>query len=380
MGSIDAARRAAAAVLVAACCGMATAQSPGALAPEEVAARNAAAGFMISRLATLAMLRDECEPLLGQGPDGARAIAYGWWERNRADLEVAYVWTDRHLQELRRGDAARYQEAARGVGTGTAAVVGSNAAQLFRGALPTAQSCRSALDLFAPPKLDLQQLGTGPERFAEFIRTLQRIRAEPGYAVPPHVKLDPERSLHYEMSASVQAAQAAAARGDAQGVRAAYGSMAERGDARAAYQLGAMHLRGEIVEKDDRQAYLWFHRAWLMRESEGMNALGVMHRDGRAVPANARIALALFQLAAAQARDPRAKALAERNLVALARRMPAAQQDAAACMTLRQIAEAVRQPLPAAERGASTLVDTNLDLRLGEFLPAFGGLPISCPR
>ncbi|QJW85387.1 hypothetical protein HK414_24495 [Ramlibacter terrae] len=49
-------------------------------------------------------------------------------------------------------------------------------------------------------------------------------------------------------------------------------------------------------------------------------------------------------------------------------------------MTLRQIATAVQLPLPVAERGGSGLVDANPDQRLGEFLPAFGGLPPACPR
>ncbi|QJW85386.1 sel1 repeat family protein [Ramlibacter terrae] len=304
-----------AASLAGACCGLAIAQAPAAPSAEEVAARNAAAGFMISSLATLAMLRDECESLLGEGADGARSIAFGWWSRNRADIEVAYVWTDRYLQAVRRADPPRYQDAARAVGTDTAEAVARNATQLFRGKLPDAASCRAALDLYAAPTLDVQRLGTNPglERFAEYGRTLQRIRAEPGYAVPPHVTLNAERSLHYEMSASVLVAQAAVARRDAAAAREAYGSMAERGDARAAYELGTLYMRGEVLEKDDGQAYRWFHRAWLLRESEAINALGVMQRDGRAGPPNARLALALFQLASARAKDPRAKALAERT-------------------------------------------------------------------
>jgi hypothetical protein len=380
MRSIKPMARAVSGWLLAACCGAALAQAP-VPTPAEVGARNAAAGFVVSSLATLGMLRDECEPLLGEGPQGAPAIARGWWDRNRPAIEAAYVWTDRYLQALRRSDGHKYLQVGRDLGTNTAEVVRRNAAGFFRQQLPTADSCRAALALFAKPELDLLQQGDNPgrESFAEFGRTLQRIRSEPGYTVPPHIRLDPERSLHFGLAASLQAAQAATRRGDAEAVRKAYAQMAQRGDAKAAYQLGAMHLRGDLVEQDDQQAYRWFHQAWLLRDPEGINALGVLHRDGRAGPANPKLALALFQLAAAQAADPQSRSRAQRNLNALGAKLGRADRHAVACMTLREIAEGVEQPLPPSARSSGQSTDPDQGRRLGDFLPGItGGIPIHC--
>ncbi|HEY8356839.1 MAG TPA: hypothetical protein VIL30_05190 [Ramlibacter sp.] len=366
MGSMKAPRRALAALLLAGGCSLA-----GAQAPSEVTARNAAAGHVLSSLATLAMLRDECEPLL-PGADGALATAQGWWERNRADIEVAYVWTDRYLQAVRSTDATHYQELARSVGTHTNEVVRRNAAAFFGGQLPTADTCRAALQRFTAAA------GTD-DPFAEAVRTLARVRQEPGYAVPAHVTLDPARSLRFGLSASLLAAQAAVERRDADGVRKAYAWMTRRGDARAAYQLATMHTRGEVVKKDDQEAYLWFHKAWMLREPEGANALGVMHRDGRWVAANSRLALALFQLATVQAREPAAKARAERNLRQLAAKMSPEDRQATACMTLKDLADGVERPLPLAERASATIFDPEQGRRLGDFMPQVsGGVPFFC--
>lgn len=364
--------------LLAACCGAAGAQG---LAPAEVEARNAAAGFMFSSLATLGMLREECEGLTGPGPEGAAAIARGWWERNQPEIEAAYVWTDRYLDALRRNDPAAHQKVSRALGDGTADAVQRNAAQLFRGQLPTAASCAETLRLYATPQQDVRQLGqaTGQEKFAAFAQALQRIRAEPGYQLPAHLRLDPERSLRYGLVASLQAAQAALQRRDAPAVQAAYESLAARGDAKAAQSLGAMYLRGDLVPRNDAQAYRWFYKAWLLRDAEGVNALGVMHRDGRAGPADARLALALFQLAQMQATEPRTRTRAQRNLQALAATLTPAQRTATACLTLNEVAAAVERPLPEGERGSSKLFDPDGHKRLGDVWPAMtGGIPLFC--
>jgi TPR repeat protein len=138
-------------------------------------------------------------------------------------------------------------------------------------------------------------------------------------------------------------------------------------------------MNGDVLDKDDRQAYRWLHRAWLLREAEAVNALGVLHRDGRAGRPNAKLALALFQLAAVQATDPQSKARANRNLITLAGKLPLAERRAVACMTVREIADAIEQPMPLADRHSARLSDPRENRRLAELLPQIsGGKPVAC--
>lgn len=374
MPTMKATVRALAACLLAAGCGAGFAQ---ALTPAEVEARNAAAGFAISSLATLGMLRDECETLTGDGPDGAAAIARAWWDRNQDDLAAAYAWTDHYLSALRQKDEALWRKTGRDFHAGTSSAVRDNARLFFRGQLPTAATCAAALQMFREPAA-----GTPPppghERFAQASATLRRIRADAGYRVPPGLQMDAERHLHRGLSASLETAQDALRRRDAQGARVAFESMAARGDAKAAQALGAMYMEGDLLARDDLQAYRWFYRAWLLRDAEGLNALGVLRRDGRVGTADPKLALALFQLAAAQAPEGPSRKRAERNRDALAGKMPLRDRDATACMSLRQIADAVEAPLPAGERGSSQLFSPNQTRRLGESLPGASPVPLPC--
>ncbi|WOO82405.1 Protein sel-1 1 [Vanrija pseudolonga] len=66
----------------------------------------------------------------------------------------------------------------------------------------------------------------------------------------------------------------------------------------AASYLGRMALRGEGMPKDYVLARLWYNRAAQLGDREAYNALGVIHRDGLGVKANADTALAYFKTAA----------------------------------------------------------------------------------
>jgi hypothetical protein len=110
----------------------------------------------------------------------------------------------------------------------------------FRLERPTAERCRYALQTFVAPQLDFQALAQNPgfERFAEFPRTPQAIRSEPGYRVNAALDLDPD---HISGRA-----------------------------------LGLMYLNGEATPRDAAQAYRWFYAAW----SLGGAGDGVVGRKG----------------------------------------------------------------------------------------------------
>lgn len=351
----------------------------------EIDARNAAAGYVLARVATLGMLRDECEPLLGAGDDGAAAVARGWWERNLPDIEAAYAWGDRYLALVRRASEVGHQRALRQLSADAATLVRNNALLLFGRERPDAASCRAALQPYAGSHGDLRQLAAEPgkEQLAGLLRSLAAVRAEPGYLPPARLRQDPDAYLHHALVASKEAAQAAIERGDAEGARAILEDMAGRGDAKAAQTLGGMYLEGGLLPRDEAQAYRWFHRAWMLRDPEGLNALGVMHRDGRGVPANPQLALALFHLARLQAQEPAARERVAQNLQRLGRRLTPAQRGAAACLTLRQIADAVERPLAAPGEAKPArdrfFIAPGYESRLGEAAPlAREGRPLAC--
>ena len=127
-------------------------------------------------------------------------------------------------------------------------------------------------------------LNPGYEQFAEFPATLARIRAEPGFAVPPHLKFGMEKRGQFLSGvgnlASLDAAEAARERGDGPARIAIFKGLAERGDGNAATQVGIIYLTGQQVAKDDGSAYRWFYAAWSQSNMDGLNALGVMNRDG----------------------------------------------------------------------------------------------------
>lgn len=322
------------------------------LSPEEIEKRDAAAGFVLPRHATLSMLVEECERIVPAGiEDNPKTVRQGWWQRNRQDVEAAATWIDKRLSALQAQHQAEYERFSQLVASRTAGNVRQYAQMYFRRQLPTAETCVAALKPYAAPQLDIQNIAKnqGYERFDEIADTLRRIRDETGYRVPAHLRLAPEVQPRIGLMASLEAAQAATERRDGEGARRIYELMADRGDARAAQTVGLLLLRGDLVSRDDTQAYLWFFRAWRMGDPEALNAMGTMHRDGKAVPANAPLALALFHVAASQP-NAIARSRAEANARVLGAKMTPEQRQVAACMTFDEIAAETEKPVPMQQR------------------------------
>lgn len=86
-------------------------------------------------------------------------------------------------------------------------------------------------------------------------------------------------------------------------------SLAEAGDAQAAYLLGLHHASGEGAVRDDSEAALWFRRAADAALPEAQYNLAVMYASGRGVPRDPVQAARWFRLAAMQAHAPAQHAL-----------------------------------------------------------------------
>lgn len=70
--------------------------------------------------------------------------------------------------------------------------------------------------------------------------------------------------------------------------------LASDGDDRAMLQLGIYFHRGTGVRQDYGIAMDWFLRAFSQENADAFVNLGVMHRDGQAVPPNKKIAFCVF--------------------------------------------------------------------------------------
>ena len=72
------------------------------------------------------------------------------------------------------------------------------------------------------------------------------------------------------------------------------------GNTKAQIELGLLFLRGEIVEKDEFNSYLWFKRAAENGDVEGQYNLGVCYAKGTGVEQNREKALEWYETAANQ--------------------------------------------------------------------------------
>lgn len=72
-----------------------------------------------------------------------------------------------------------------------------------------------------------------------------------------------------------------------------YTAHAERGNPVAMQTLGLKYYKGEGVPQDYCTAMDWFVKA-VDRNADALNALGVMHRDGKCAPVNRKIAYDVF--------------------------------------------------------------------------------------
>jgi uncharacterized protein len=76
--------------------------------------------------------------------------------------------------------------------------------------------------------------------------------------------------------------------------------LAERGDADAAYRLGALFYRGEGTSRDYREALKWFGLAAEQGHAGARSSLGSMYYEGTGVARNTGESFRWFRLAAGQ--------------------------------------------------------------------------------
>jgi TPR repeat protein len=341
------------------------------LSAAEIEMRNAAAAFATSREGSLFLLMGECGHLMINSHATMEATAKAWFDRNKPEMEAAYVWLDQYLSYLKSTDVTAFQRASNELARAQGASMLQNARAFFARKVPDIESCERAAKTFAVPQLDMKSIGLNPgyERFSEFSQTFARIRAEPSFSVPQHLKFGFDKAAQQLAGvgnmASLDAAEAAQERGDGLGRMEVFKGMADRGNGQAAQSIGVMLLNGQQVEKNAVEAYRWFYAAWSLSEMEGLNAMGVMNRDGLGVPANLMLAQSAFYLAKAAARNRAAFDRASSNLVRLEKQISAEEKGQIACMSLSELDDALRAPirtLPLVVKGKSI---ANSERRLG---------------
>ncbi len=124
--------------------------------------------------------------------------------------------------------------------------------------------------------------------------------------------------------ADFNAGVAAYNRGDYAAAFAEFTALAERGQAKAQFNLGFMYEKGLGAPADDGEAMKWYRKAAEQGHAGAQNNLGVMYETGKGVPQDYVEAYFWYSLAAAQDND-----LAVPNLDNLTRLMTAAQREAA---------------------------------------------------
>lgn len=333
----------------------------------EIEKRNAATAFVLGREISLVLVIGECKHVLASSPTSIDAIAKGWFERNKLDLEAAHVWLDQYLSCLKSTDTASHTRASNEFLRSQGNTTIQNSRVFFARKMPDTASCEKAATTFATPLLDFKNMASnlGFERFAEFPETLLRFRSEQNYVIPPHLKLGFD-SVNQKLNgvsnlASLDAAEAAKEKGDGQTRMAIFKGLAERGDGQAAQQVGIMNLNGQQIDKNPIEAYRWFYAAWSLSEMEGLNALGVMLRDGLGVPVNPVLALSSFYLAKAGARSRATFDRALGNLDKMAGQGGIETLALIACTRLSALDDALRGPIRA-------------------LAPVLNGKPISSPE
>ena len=332
------------------------------LSAAEIEKRNAAAAFAISREVGVFTLLGECGQLMNSSNLSMQMVPSGWFDRNKLELEAAYVWLDQYLSYLKGVNPIAFNQASTALVGAAGYSALQNARVFFSRKIPDFSSCEKAARTYTIPQLDFKSMALNPgyEQFLEFPQTLIRIRSEPNFSVPSHLKfgLDSQNQKLAGIGniASLDAAEAAKERGDGPGRVAAFKNMAQRGDGQAAHQIGVIYLNGNQVDKNYVEAYRWFYAAWALSEMEGLNALGVMHRDGLWVPVNTTLAQSAFYLAKAAARNQAAFDRALNNIDQLAGRISSDVKTQIACTTLTDLDNSLREPInmmPAVAPGKS---------------------------
>ena len=95
--------------------------------------------------------------------------------------------------------------------------------------------------------------------------------------------------------------------------------LAERGNAKAQFNLGVMYRIGEGVPQDDAEAARWYSKAAEQGDANAQNNLGVMYRIGLGVPLDYAHAHMWFNLAASKfpPGENRDRAARNRDMIAI---------------------------------------------------------------
>jgi hypothetical protein len=337
----------------------------------EIEKRNAAVSFVLVREGSLYTLLGECSHLMALSNLTVEAIAKGWFDRNKPELEAAYVWLDQYMLYLKTNDPAKFQLASTELASVQGNSILQNARVFFGRQVPNLVSCERAAKTYSISQTDFKNMALNPgyEQFAEFPETLARIRAVPNFSVPQHLKFGFDSAKQNLVGvgniASLDAAEAARERGDGPGRVAVFKGLAERGDGMAAQQIGLMYLNGQQVQKNAVEAYRWFYAAWSLSEMEGLNALGVMNRDGLGVPVNLLLAQSAFYLAKAGARSQPAFDRALNNSDRLADQISPEAKTQMSCTSLTSIDAELKRPIQSLQPFVKPRGITSPERRLG---------------
>ena len=317
-----------------------------ALAPAEIERRNAAATFVQTQELTLQMLRAECGTLMPTESARVDSIARTWFDRNKGDIVSTRVWLDQYLAHAKTISAEQYQRESGALLKTLSSGIIANAKTHFHRQPPSAEGCANALRAYSAPAFDIQNVGNnkGYAQFAEFGKTLRAVREAADYAVPPQINTQFQENVPFQPFASLEAASAARERGDQTMMRTLYTRLAEHGEGTAAHAMGLSYLTADPASRDYALAYRWFAAAWSLGKLEGLNALGVLLRDGVSQPANTRLAYGAFLLAQQGARDQNAFDRSQRNAQGMLAKISDADRTALACMTINGFDAALQTP------------------------------------
>ena len=117
-----------------------------------------------------------------------------------------------------------------------------------------------------------------PKQIAIFCLLLVVILGLPLVVLPGSKGLTPDTDFKQGLTAFEQGDYATAAR--------IWGPVAERGNARAQYYLGAMYAYGKGVSRDYQKALAWYSRAAEQGDVASQYNLAQMYRTGRGAPPN----------------------------------------------------------------------------------------------
>lgn len=357
----------------------ATAATAG-LSPEAIEKRNAAAAFALGREGALILLMAECDTHMARSKPSLDTIAQAWYQRNHSELETAFAWIDAYLSGLKENDPRAHKAASAELSQSQADALLGSSRTYFSRKLPTLASCVKAAETFVPAQTDIKNLHLNPgyEQFSEFSQTLAQMRSDPDFQVPPHVRVGFDvtkaglKTQPMNM-ATLDAMYAADERGDGAGKIAILTSLAKGGDARSAQSVGLMYLNGDKVAQSYAKAYDWFYAAWTLADMDGLNALGVMLRDGLGVAPNPKLALAAFQVAASSAPTRETQARAAKNAAGLAEKLAPQAHQEVACWSLKALDAALRAPVKQAAKMVTPKTIASPERRLESMIDGSSG-------